>query len=72
MKKQTNLSRLMGYAGRYRYFSYASWILSALSALIALIPFWYIWNIIREVLQKAPNFHQAQGLVYAGWIILLG
>lgn len=71
MKKQTNLSRLMGYAGRYRYFSYASWILSALSALIALIPFWYIWNIIREVLQKAPNFHQAQGLVYAGWMAVI-
>ena len=39
MKKQSDLSRLMGYAGNYRYFTYASWVLSAVSALVALVPF---------------------------------
>ena len=39
MKKQSDLSRLMGYAGNYRYFTYASLVLSAVSALMALIPF---------------------------------
>ena len=53
MKKQSNLSRLMGYAGRYKYLTYASWILSAVSSLAALVPFWYIWEIIREVLAAA-------------------
>ena len=43
MKKQSDLSRLMGYAGNYRYFTYASWVLSAVSALVALVPFVYIW-----------------------------
>ena len=38
MKKQSDLSRLMGYAGNYRYFTYASWVLSAVSALVALVP----------------------------------
>ena len=33
--KQSDLSRLMGYAGNYRYFTYASWVLSAVSALVA-------------------------------------
>ena len=37
MKKQSDLSRLMGYAGNYRYFTYASWALSAASALVALV-----------------------------------
>lgn len=31
MKKQSNLSRLLSYAGRYRNFTYASWILSAMT-----------------------------------------
>lgn len=67
MKKQSNLSRLMGYAGEHRYFTYASWILSAVSALIALVPFWYIWRIIREVLTVAPDFAKAQNLAGFGW-----
>lgn len=38
-KKQSTLKRLMVYAGKYRYFTYASCILAAISAAIALIPF---------------------------------
>lgn len=68
MKKQSNLSRLMDYAGSYRYFTYASWILSALSALIALVPFWYIWRIIKEVLEAAPNYSAAENLSHYGWM----
>lgn len=71
MNKQSNLSRLMEYAGNYRYFTYASWILSALSALMALIPFWYIWKVIKEVLDIAPNYGAAQNLVYNGWMAVL-
>ena len=36
MKKQSDLSWLMSYAGNYRAFTYASWVLSAVSALVAL------------------------------------
>ena len=55
MKKQSDLSRLMSYAGIYRYFTYASWVLSAISALVALMPFVYIWKIQRDVLKTAPD-----------------
>lgn len=68
MKKQSNLSRLLGYAGRHKYLTYSSWVLSALSALLALVPFWYIWKIIREVLAVSPDFGQAQGLEHNGWM----
>lgn len=71
MKKQSNLSRLMMYAGTHRYLTYASWILSACSAFLALVPFWYIWNILREVLDTAPDFQQAQNLVSNGWMAVL-
>lgn len=66
MKKQSNISRLMGYAGKHRYFTYASWLLAVISALIALLPFIYIWKIIKEVLDVAPNFSAATGLVHNG------
>ena len=78
MKKQSVLSRLMGYAGKHKYFTYASWFLSAISALIALLPFiyiWkiikevldvYIWKIIKEVLDVAPNLSASTGLVHNG------
>ena len=66
LKKQSVLSRLMGYAGKHRYFTYASWFLSAISALIALLPFIYIWKIIKEVLDVAPNLSAATGLVHNG------
>lgn len=66
MKKQSVLSRLMGYAGKHKYFTYASWLLAAISALIALLPFIYIWKIIKEVLDVAPNLSAATGLVHNG------
>lgn len=71
MKKRSNLSRLMDYAGRHKYFTYASWILSAVSAVIALVPFLYIWKIIREVLETAPNFGKAENITYNGWMAVL-
>lgn len=71
MKKQSNLSKLMDYAGNHRYFTYSSWILSAVSAIIALVPFWYIWKIIREVLAMAPDFSRAQELTRNGWMAVL-
>ncbi|HIZ11006.1 MAG TPA: ABC transporter ATP-binding protein/permease [Candidatus Eubacterium faecavium] len=71
MKKQSNLKRLMDYAGGHRYLTYASWVLSALSAFIALVPFIYIWRIIEEVLEAAPDFSAAQNLTRNGWMAVL-
>lgn len=71
MKKQSNLSRLLAYAGKHKYLTYASWILSAAGALMALVPYWYIWRIMKEVLETAPNFSQAKNLTYNGWMAVL-
>lgn len=71
MKKQSNLSRLMGYAGNHRFLTYSSWILSAISALLALVPFWYIWKIIKDVLSVYPDFENAQYLSFYGWAAVL-
>lgn len=71
MKKQSNLSRLLTIAGSYRYLTYASWILSAISALIALVPYYFIWQVMREVLEVAPDFSRAQNLTHNGWMAVL-
>lgn len=71
MKKNKSFSELMGYAGRYRYLTYASWVLSAASALLALVPFVYVWLIVREVLRVMPDFSQAENIVHNGRMAVL-
>lgn len=71
MKKQSDLSRLLGYAGKRKYFSYASWVLAALSALVALAPFYFIFNIIKEVIETTPDFGNSKNLIFNGWMAVL-
>ena len=67
MKKQNSISRLFEYAGNFRYLTIASWVLSVISAWIALVPFYYIWRIIKAILEAAPDYTQAQNLSAYGW-----
>lgn len=67
MKKESSLHRLFEYAGNYKYLTISSWVLSVISAWIALVPFYYIWRIIKEVLDTAPNFGKATHLSHYGW-----
>lgn len=71
MKKQSNFSRLMNYAGPYKGLVCLSWILSGISAVLALLPFYYLWKIIQEVLDVMPDFAQATGLTHNGWMALI-
>ena len=71
MKKQSNLSRLLDYAGTYRILSYLSWVLAAAGALLALVPFWYIWRILREVIEVAPNYENAVHVTHYGWMAVV-
>lgn len=56
----------MEYAGGYKILTYLSWMLSFLSALTALLPLVYIFFIIREVLEVAPDFSRATSIVHNG------
>jgi len=71
LKKESNLKRLLEYAGGYRYLTIASWILSALSALVALLPFVYIWKAIKAVLDASPDYGNVQNLSYNGWMAVV-
>ena len=54
----------MEYAGNYKYFTYSSWILSAISAAFALVLFYYLWKIIKEVLDVMPHFENATNIIH--------
>ena len=71
MKKQTNLSKLMSYAGKHKILTYLSWILAVISSLVALVPFWYIWRIVHDVLAVAPDFEHAENISRYGWSAVL-
>ena len=71
MKKQSNLGRLLSYDGNRKILSYLSWFFAAVSALIALVPFWYIWRILKEVIEVAPNFGEAVNITHYGWMAVL-
>lgn len=71
MKKQSDFSRLMDYAGGHRFFTYASWVLAAVSALLALVPLLYIWRILRDVLAVAPEYSRAVNIPHYGWMAVL-
>ncbi len=71
MKKNKNFSELMSYAGKHKYLTYTSLILSVISAFLALLPFVFIFFIIKEVIEVAPNYSEAVDVVRNGWLAVL-
>ena len=71
MKKEKVFPRLMGYAGKYKILTYLSLVFSAISGVLAIMPFVYIYFIIRDVVQVAPDFSKATNLVFYGWMAVM-
>ena len=67
MKKESNLSRLIQFAGTHKYLTYLSWILAVVSALFSLLPFWYTWQIMRVVLETDSEFSHPEIMTGYGW-----
>lgn len=67
-KGRGNLSVLMNYAGRHRFLTYSSWVLSVISAFLALAPFIFVWLILRDVIGADGNFSQTSNLAFYGWM----
>ena len=66
-KKKGVISQLFEYAGNHKCFTICSWILAAISGIVALIPFYYIWRIIKEVVEVRDDFGKATHIVSYGW-----
>lgn len=70
-KKNSNFQELMKFAGKHKYLTYSSWILSVISALLALVPLVYIFFIVREALDVSPDYSLATHIVRNGWMAVL-
>ena len=65
-KKPSPFSVLMGYAGDHKALTYLSLLLSALTGALAVMLFMYIWRIIKEVIEVAPDFTKAENITHNG------
>ncbi len=61
----------MSYAGKHKYLTYSSLILSVVSAILELLPFVFIFFVIKEVIEVAPNYSQVVNVAHNGWMAVL-
>ncbi|HJB81938.1 MAG TPA: ABC transporter ATP-binding protein/permease [Candidatus Mediterraneibacter intestinavium] len=66
-KNQSNLSRILDYAGGYKNLTLLGCILSSLSAVLGLIPYVCVWMAARNVLEVWPALEGVAGLARWGW-----
>jgi len=67
-KKKNVLKPLLAYAGKRKVLTYLSMVISGLSQLLALMPFIFIWFILRDVLEAAPDYSTASRTGFYGWM----
>ena len=68
MKKQSNLSKLMGYAGGHKKLTLLGCVLSGVAAVMGLVPYLCVWLVARDALAVYPQVTQAAGLEKWGWM----
>lgn len=68
MKKQSNLSKLMGYAGGHKKLTLLGCSLSGIAAVLGLVPYICVWLVARDVLSAYPDVTAAVGVVKWGWM----
>lgn len=68
MKKQSNLSKLMGYAGGHKKLTLLGCSLSGIAAVLGLVPYICVWLVARDVLSAYPDVTAAGGVVKWGWM----
>lgn len=61
------LKTLFSYAGRHKYLTMLSLVLSFASALLILMPFIWIWKVIEVLLFVYPDYSQAGAAASYGW-----
>nr|WP_129596285.1 ABC transporter ATP-binding protein [Anaerophilus nitritogenes] len=67
-KQKSTLSKLLRFAGHYRFLIVLACILSAISAVLSLLPFVFIWFVVRDIFTALPNITQATSTIKYGWM----
>lgn len=67
-EKKSDVAVLLEYAGSRRSLTFLGLGLSAVSMLFSMAPYICIWLAVRELIQAAPQWTQAQNVSKYGWI----
>ena len=59
MKKKSDVSVLLGYAGKYKVLTVLGLILSAVAMILGMAPYICIWLVARDLIAVAPNWSEA-------------
>ena len=68
MKKRSNLSRLLAYAGGHRKLTVLGCVLSGAAAVLGLVPYVCVWLVARQALAVFPAVAETEGLARWGWM----
>ena len=68
MKKQSNLSKLIGYAEGHKKLTVLGCILSGVAAILGLVPYVCVWLVARDALSSYPAVEHAGQMVIWGWM----
>jgi len=67
-KKQSEISVLLGYAGKYKVLTFLGMFLSAVAMIMGMIPYVCIWLAVRDLIKVAPNWTEATEIAKYGWM----
>lgn len=68
MKKESNLTRLLSYAGGHKKLTVLGCILSGIAAILGLVPYICVWLVARDALAVYPRVTLAASLERWGWM----
>lgn len=68
MKKQSNLSKLIGYAGGHKKLTLLGCALSGVAAILGLVPYICVWLVARDALSSYPAVEHAGQMITWGWM----
>lgn len=66
--KDSSLSRILGYAGRYKHLTILGCVLSSIAAVLGMVPYICVWLVARDILKVFPNVSAASGMTKWGWM----
>lgn len=71
MKRKSDLSVLLDYAGSCRGLTFLGLGLSAVSMILGMLPYICIWLVARELIAVAPDWKSAAGISRYGWMAFI-
>ena len=67
-KKQSDVAVLLGYAGNYKGLTFLGLTFSGIAMILGMAPYICIWQVMRGLIEAAPDWTKAAGIAKYGWL----